>query len=185
MRPPPGSLRDPGPAGTPPPPPQAQARAPQSPPPASPRALGRSPPPRSPRRPGPTPVLRPAAGPGEAVSGAGEAAEGGGGEAHLSGAPQGESRPAAAPALTSQLNSISASMVAMRTVKVLGCFLFSELKLMRDAMAPAMAGEAAQRGGSAMAAGRARAPAAPGRAELRPPPPPRHWSRAGLIPPSP
>ncbi|XP_074700057.1 uncharacterized protein LOC141931605 [Strix aluco] len=48
-----------------------------------------------------------------------------------------------------------------------------------------MAGETAQRGGSAMAAGRARAPAAPGRAELCPPSPPRHWPRAGLIPPPP
>lgn len=41
--------------------------------------------------------------------------------------------------VTSQLNSISASMVTIRTVKVLGCFLLSELKLMREAMAPAMA----------------------------------------------
>lgn len=30
-------------------------------------------------------------------------------------------------------------MVTIRTVNVLGCFLLSELKLMREAMAPAMA----------------------------------------------
>lgn len=41
--------------------------------------------------------------------------------------------------VTSQLNSISASMVTILTVNVLGCFLLSELKLMREAMAPAMA----------------------------------------------
>lgn len=41
--------------------------------------------------------------------------------------------------VTSQLNSISASMVTIRTVNVLGCFLLSELKLIREAMAPAMA----------------------------------------------
>ena len=40
--------------------------------------------------------------------------------------------------ITSQLNSISASMVTIRTVNVLGCFLLRELKLMREAMAPAM-----------------------------------------------
>lgn len=43
-------------------------------------------------------------------------------------------------------------MVTMRTVKVLGCFRLSELKLMRDAMAPAMAWEALSAGGRAAGA---------------------------------
>lgn len=66
--------------------------------------------------------------------------------------PQRDPCPAPARAVTSQLNSISASMVAMRTVKVLGCLRLRELKLMRDAMAPAMAARTGQRGGGAMAA---------------------------------
>lgn len=127
---------------------RAGLRRPPHPP--APGTPGRSPPPpRSHRRPGPTAGLRPAAGPEEAPGASGERPRkaAAGDAAHLNGTPPlpaREPRPVPPPppptAVTSQLNSISASMVAMRTVKVLGCFLFSELKLMRDAMAPAMAG---------------------------------------------